>query len=224
MSTPDLRIQRVPEENERPRFPTELIYNTDRPADMLERWTWTALVSNLHSDHPLTIRFLQHYMSATAEDIELTEQEMVTVTSNVDIRRSSQFEQELQRLMSSNEDRITIDISGPANAQIPGTLGRFTVYYVGELIRSDENPEDWTFEGWFDFYDFWDFNPSNRRSRTSVYGMPTSELKVRLANAFLPGRPFHIRSVQTYGVQESSDRRMRWAASVRRPHPPSSPP
>lgn len=90
-----------------------------------------------------------------------------------------------------------------------GTLGNFTIHWKGILTVSPSG--SWAFTGTIDFYDYWDFDP---KPFGGASGRPVAaELKVRIANLALPGRPFHIHSVRVPASQTNSDGRATWMAA-----------
>jgi hypothetical protein len=89
-----------------------------------------------------------------------------------------------------------------------GTLGNFTIYWNGDVIVAPDGR--WSFTGAVSFYDFWDFDPKGSGSNRPL----PAEIKVRVADMFLPGRPFAISSTTVPARQSNGDARATWPASV----------
>ncbi len=153
------------------------------------------------ADNPLAIRFLRNYMDGQRTRITLTESEMSEVQprfsiqtnyvgySENDKEENSDFWQRCGNLLISDTESISVNLTSNGFANLRGTLGIFTVHWVGNL-RKEERASGiavWHFVGQIRFTDTWDLNPSNR-------GGP--ELGVRLANLFVPGSGFPIGSVR----------------------------
>jgi hypothetical protein len=66
-----------------------------------------------------------------------------------------------------------------------------------------------------DFYDEWDFDPKPFNSGS---GRPVfAEIKVRVANALLPGKSFKITSVKVPVSQTSADEIVTWSGGTPKP-------
>ncbi|MBN1984442.1 MAG: DUF4157 domain-containing protein, partial [Chitinivibrionales bacterium] len=174
-----------------------------RAATFLERRAWLAFF-----DHYLPRKFLNNYMDDTGNPITLTRQEMIDCNAVVDIRRSGGFRTELAQLTAAGGGSAVIDVSGWAGAMTNGTLGNFTIYYHGTLTVNPNGT--WTFNGTMTFYDYWDFNTGGANRPLPA------EIKVRVANAFLPGQPFHIYSVPVQVSQSNADNQVQWNARTPR--------
>lgn len=174
-----------------------------RAATFLERRAWLAFF-----DHYMPRMFLNHYMDDTGAPITMTQQQMQDCNPIVDIRRSPAFMQQVARIQAAGGGTEAVRCNGWGGALTNGTLGNFTIHWLGNVeVRRDGS---WTFSGTVDFYDFWDFDPKGSGS-----GRPwPAEVKVRVANAFLPGRPFPIHSVAVPASQISSNSAATWPSSV----------
>lgn len=173
-----------------------------RRATWLERRAWLGFFS-----HYLPRKLINNYMDDTGAPITLTQREMVDSNPIVDLRRSPAFLAEVGRLRAAGGGTSTINVSGWGGALTNGTLGNFTINHSGQLTVTAAG--DWTFSGVMDFYDFWDFDPKPFGSRS---GRPVAaEIKVRVAAYGIPGRPFHVRSIQVPVTQTSADSRATWA-------------
>ena len=173
-----------------------------REATWVERRAWLGFF-----DHYLPRKFLNNYMDDTGTPITLTKQEMEDCNAiGVDIRRSGDFQDALTRLKAAGGGVEAISCSALAGALTNGTLGNFTVRYTGMLAVA---PDDtWTFVGTITFHDFWDFN-------TGGANRPVlAEVKVRVANALLPGSPFDIDSVPVAAYQTDGDAAVQWDAAA----------
>jgi hypothetical protein len=175
-----------------------------RSATWLERRAWLAFF-----DHYLPRMFLNNYMDDTGAAITLNQQQMQDCNPIVDIRRSSAFMAQVARLQAAGGGTEPVSVSGWGGAMTNGTLGNFTIHWNGTVVVSPDG--SWTFTGTIDFYDFWDFDPKGSGS-----GRPLpAEIKVRVADMFLPGRPFPIHSVRVPASQSSGDARASWPSAVR---------
>jgi hypothetical protein len=173
-----------------------------RRATWFERRAWLSFFS-----HYLPRKLLSKYMSDMGGQITLTQQEMIDCNPIVDLRRSRAFLQEVVRLRSVGGGTNTIAVSGWGGARTNGTLGNFTINYIGQLSVSSTG--DWSFTGTMNFYDYWNFDP---KSFGSGSGRPISaEIKVRVAAAFIPGHPFHVYSVRVPVSQTSAQPSAAWA-------------
>lgn len=168
----------------------------------VSRWEAESLFRYVHgADNPLAIRFLRNYMDGQRTRITLTESEMREVQprfsiqtnyvgySENDKEENSDFWQRWGNLLIPDTESIPVNLTSNGFANLRGTLGIFTVHWVGNL-RKEERASGlavWHFVGQIRFTDTWDLNPSNR-------GGP--ELGVRLANLFVPGSGFPIDSVR----------------------------
>lgn len=176
-----------------------------RQATFLERRAWLSFF-----DHYLPRKFLNNYMDDTGTPITLSKQEMIDCNPIVDLRRSPAFLGEVGKLRSAGGGKRTISVSGWGGALTNGTLGNFTIYYEGELTVTPAG--NWTFNGVMSFYDYWDFDPKPFGGGS---GRPwPAEVKVRVANTLLPGRPFEIRSVKVPVQQTDGDVRATWAGGA----------
>jgi hypothetical protein len=126
----------------------------------------------------------------------------------VEHRRSTAFMAQVARLQAAGGGNEAVHCNGWGGALTNGTLGNFTIHWNGNVeVRRDGT---WTFTGNVDFYDFWDFDPKGSGS-----GRPwPAEVKVRAANAFLPGKPFDIYSVKVPASQTSDKPAATWPSSV----------
>ncbi|MFD2470623.1 eCIS core domain-containing protein [Amycolatopsis silviterrae] len=180
--------------------PDGLVYL--RRATWLERRAWLASF-----DHPLPRRFLNHYMDDVGTPITLTPAEMADCNPIVDIRRSAAFMTIVHGLVTAGGGTSDVHVTGWGGAQTNGTLGNFTIYYDGQVTV--QRTGAWTFTGTMHFYDFWDFDPKPfGRSGRPI----PAELKVRLAAAGLPGRPFAINSATVPVTQANTDPRAMWGS------------
>lgn len=175
-----------------------------RSATWIERRAWLAFF-----DHYLPRMFLNNYMDDTGAPITLNQQQMQDCNPVVDIRRSQAFMAQVARLQAAGGGTEPVRVNGWGGAMTNGTLGNFTIHWVGMVVVAPDGT--WTFTGTVDFYDYWDFDPKGSGSNRPL----PAEIKVRVASTFLPGRPFHIYSVQVPAVQSSRDARASWPASVR---------
>jgi Domain of unknown function (DUF4157) len=178
-----------------------------RAATWLERRAWLAFF-----DHYLPRKFLNNYMDDTGTALTLTQQEMQDCNPIVNIRRSTAFMSQVARLQAAGGGTEPVNVQGLAGAMTNGTLGNFTIKWRGSVRV--EASGSWAFNGTIEFYDFWDFDPKGSGSNRPL----PAELKVRAANMFLPGKPFHIYSVQAPASQASSDSSANWAAGFRPVH------
>ncbi len=207
-------VQRLIEKTELPRdgqrSPVKLTqpgsgqHISRREATYLERRAWLAFF-----DHYLPRRFLNNYMDDTGAEITLTEREMADCNPIVDIRRmrNNSFQTELGRLQAAGGGNASLSGPGYGGAQTNGTLGNFTINWSGELAVSASG--SWRFEGTMNFYDYWDFDP---RPFGSGSGRPAfAEVRVRAAAYGLPGRPFHIRSVDAPVIQDNAHSGASWS-------------
>lgn len=174
-----------------------------RSATWVERRAWLAFF-----DHYMPRLFLNNYMDDTGAAITMTQKQMQDCNPIVDIRRSTAFMAQVARLQAAGGGTEPVKCNGWGGALTNGTLGNFTIHWNGNVeVRKDGT---WTFAGTVDFYDFWDFDPKGSGS-----GRPwPAEVKVRVANTFLPGKPFDIFSEKVVASQTSSDAQATWPSSV----------
>lgn len=172
-----------------------------REATWLERRAWLAFF-----DHYLPRKFLNNYMDDTGTPITLTATEMQDCNPIVDLQRSRAFMAELGRLRAAGGGTSTLSCTGWGGAKTNGTLGNFTIHYDGALTVAADG--SWTFAGTMWFEDYWDFNTGGPNRPVAA------EVKVRVANAFLPGRPFPIDSVRVPVSQAFGDRAATWSATT----------
>jgi hypothetical protein len=180
-----------------------------RSATYLERRTWLAFF-----DHYLPRKFLNNYMDDTGAAITLTLREMRDCNPIVDLRRSTAFMGRVSSLVAAGGGTASISVRGWGGALTNGSLGNFTINYTGTLVVQPDGK--WSFSGTMTFYDYWDFDPKGAGSGRSVAG----EVKVRVASAFLPGRPFDIHSVAAAVSQSSTDPRAVWGGGGAPVHVP----
>lgn len=179
-----------------------------REATWLERRAWLGFY-----DHYLPKKFLNNYMDDTGNPITLTKKEMEDCNPvNVNIRQSAVFRQTLSSLLASGGGTVPISCTALAGAMTNGTLGNFTVRYVG-MLTVDATSGDWSFIGMIQFIDYWDFNVGGGNRPV------LAEAKVRIANALLPGSPFHIDSVPVPATQTQADGQCNWTTAVSVPVP-----
>jgi hypothetical protein len=180
-----------------------------RAATYFERRAWLGFFS-----HYLPRKLLNNYMDDTGTPITLSLTEMQDCNPIVDIRRSSAFMTQVATLAGAGGSTASVSVRGAGAAMTNGTLGNFTVNYLGSVTVTASGA--WTFTGTMAFYDFWDFDP-----RGSGTGRPPiAELKVRVANALLPGSPFHIFSVPAPVTQASTDGAAHWGTGAAPVHVP----
>jgi len=178
-----------------------------REATFLERRAWLSFF-----DHYLPRKFLNNYMDDTGAEITLTQQEMIDCNPIVNLTRmrSRALQNAVASLRSAGGGTQPLSGAGYGGARTNGTLGNFTINYNGTLTVSAGG--DWSFLGTMNFYDFWDFDP---KPFSSGSGRPAfAEIRVRAAAYGLPGRPFHIRSVDTTVSQASGQTRAGWAGGA----------
>ncbi|WP_437729234.1 eCIS core domain-containing protein [Sorangium sp. So ce861] len=175
-----------------------------RSATWIERRAWLAFF-----DHYLPRMFLNNYMDDTGAPITLNQQQMQDCNPVVDIRRSQAFMAQVARLQAAGGGAEPVRANGWGGAMTNGTLGNFTIHWVGSVVVHPDGT--WTFIGTVDFYDYWDFDPKGGGSNRPV----AAEVKVRVADMFLPGQPFHIHSAHVFASQSSGDSRASWPSSVR---------
>lgn len=174
-----------------------------REATWLERRAWLAFF-----DHYLPRKFLNNYMDDTGHSITLTQQEMQDCNPIVNLRRSPAFMAEIARLQAAGGGASTLSITGWGGALTNGTLGNFTIHYDGMLTVAADGT--WTFSGTMWFEDYWDFNPGGPNRPLGA------EIKVRVADTFLPGRPFPIDSVRVPVSQTNVEFQASWSAAAPR--------
>lgn len=172
-----------------------------RSATWLERRAWLSFF-----DHYLPRKFLNNYMDDTGTAITLSRQEMMDCNPIVDLHRSRGLMNDVASLRASGGGSKTSNWSGWGGAMTNGTLGNFTIRYQGTLTVNPDGT--WHFNGSMTFYDYWDFNTGGSNRPLGA------ELKVRVANTFLPGQPFHIYSQQVNVSQSSNASRASWNASA----------
>jgi uncharacterized protein DUF4157 len=174
-----------------------------RRATYLERRAWLSFFS-----HPVPRRLLNNYMDDTGATVNLSKAEMIGCNPIVDLRRSPAFLGEVSSRSAGGS--ASIAVSGWGGALTNGTLGNFTINYAGTLNVTPA--AGWTFSGAMNFYDYWDFDPKPFNSGS---GRPASaEIKVRVAAAALPGRPFPVTSVTVPVSQSSADTQATWAGGT----------
>ena len=174
-----------------------------REATWFERRAWLGFF-----DHYLPRKFLNNYMDDTGNPITLTRQEMEDCNPvGVDIKRSGGFQAALKRLLASGGGVEFISCTSLAGAYTNGTLGNFTVRYEG-IITVDGETGNWTFIGSITFIDYWDFNTGGGNRP------PIAEAKVIVANALLPGSPFHIDSIPVPAAQTQEYSEMIWSSAA----------
>jgi len=173
-----------------------------RSATWFERRMWLGFF-----DHYLPRMFLNNYMDDTGARIVLTKQEMIDCNPIVDLRRSTAFMSKVADLMKAGGGTAAITMKGWGGALTNGTLGNFTITYTGTVAVKPDG--SWVFTGTMTFHDFWDFDPKGSGSGRSSQG----ELKVRVANLLLPGKPFDIDSVAVDVTQSDKDARATWGSS-----------
>ena len=172
-----------------------------RSATWLERRAWLAFF-----DQPVPRRLLNNYMDDTGATINLSLAEMIGCNPVVDVKRSPAFMGAVGLLRGGGSTHI--NFSGWGGALTNGTLGNFTINYAGTLVVSTAG--NWSFNGMMNFYDYWDFDPKPFGSGS---GRPVpAEIKVRVASAALPGRPFNVTSVTAPIRQTNTDRLATWGA------------
>lgn len=174
-----------------------------RSATWLERRAWLSFFS-----HYLPRRFLNNYMDDTGTAIVLTATEMRDCNPIVDLRRSSAFVALVASLVSTGGGVAPVALSGWGGALTNGTLGNFTIKYVGSVSVTASG--GWSFTGTMKFHDYWDFDPKGSGS-----GRPLpAELKVRVAALALPGKPFFIDSVSVGVSQRHTDAVAVWGSGA----------
>jgi hypothetical protein len=174
-----------------------------RSATRVERRAWLAFF-----DHYMPRLFLNNYMDDAGAAVTMTQKQMQDCNPMVDIRRSAAFMAQIARLQAAGGGTEAVKCNGWGGALTNGTLGNFTIHWNGNVeVRKDGT---WTFTGTVDFYDFWDFDPKGSGS-----GRPwPAEVKVRVANTFLPGKPFDIFSERVAASQTSIDTQATWPSSI----------
>jgi hypothetical protein len=153
-------------------------------------------------------RLLNNYMDDAGTRITLSQAEMIGCNPVVDLRRSAGFQAEVRRLAGAGGGSATISVTGWGGAMTNGTLGNSTIRYAGTVTVARDGT--WSFNGTMTFIDYWDFDPKPFGSGS---GRPVgAEIKVRVADAAIPGRPFPVDSVSVPVSQSSADARATWAA------------
>lgn len=162
----------------------------------------------------MAMEFMKRYQSCTGEDYRLTPEQMKKVNASV------LFDGEFWKLIGKVREKNAVSkengqkpddipISGKFISTSPaGTLGNFHATIEGKLVFTDKaDPEieehtlqsNWKVVGTVSYFDRWDFD-----IQETTKGKPgteyhagrdqTTNTRVRLANLFLPGRPFDITS------------------------------
>jgi hypothetical protein len=124
----------------------------------------------------------------------------------VNLENSEAFIAARKRLQKAGGGFEYLKITGWGGALTNGTLGNFTVHYSGMLTVNDDGT--WSFIGTMWFEDYWDFNVGGANRPLPA------EIKVRFANAFLPGQPFDIDSVVVPVFQSNCDARAIWGVNA----------
>ena len=175
-----------------------------RRATWAEREFWLVFFP-----HYLPRKLLNNYMDDTGNPIELTQQEMIDCNVVVDLRGNASFSDELRSLIRAGGGSRDFGFSELNIANRTGTLANFTINYRGRLMVNMSEPWVWTFRGIMDFEDCYDFDPRpffSEESRRTISG----ELKVRVGQYGIPGRPFPITSVPVPVQQIGTDNRANW--------------
>jgi len=171
-----------------------------RAATWVERQWWLSWFS-----HPLPRKLLNNYMDDTGKAITLTEDEMAATDSIVTLRRSQLFMEKVAELKAKGGGKAHVSLTGGAQALLNGTLANFNIFYIGNVCVKPDG--SWQFVGtmrWHDVYDF-DPKPFGSASR-SIPG----EVKVRVADAFLPGMGFAVDSPVVSVSQKDTDKVATW--------------
>jgi hypothetical protein len=165
---------------------------------------WQRQLWQLANNHPLAQKLIGHYMDATGAALTLSATEMAACNPIVNIRRSKAFMALVDSLRDRGGGTANVDVNGLGGAQTNGTLGNFTIMWRGSVAVNADG--SWSFSGSVMFHDVWDFDPKNFGEADRTF---LAELKVRIANRLLPGKPFHIFSEQV-DVAQSSPQATAW--------------
>ncbi|HEY4310196.1 MAG TPA: RHS repeat-associated core domain-containing protein [Pirellulales bacterium] len=176
------------------------------------------LLALLAQNNPLARALLTHYVMATGGPYVLSEAEAISVRPDpLDVRDIPKFYELLHQLEAKAKEQgsqasglLEGDVS--AQSQSTGTLGNFTVHFVGTLTTDCQVPPRWTFDGTITFKDTYDFDP--KPFGEEISGRPWyAELKVIYGYYLISGKPFEVSSVDLKARQIWTQSTVRWAGA-----------
>ncbi|WP_299627680.1 DUF6443 domain-containing protein [uncultured Tenacibaculum sp.] len=157
-------------------------------------------------DNDVAKRLISHYAHGNRQSVKLSESQMEQINpypvsvfagSNAKTRRkeASRFLDKLNSLKPGETKAIKQSVLGQTRS--PGTLGRFTIIFEGDLTKDDDG-KNWSFEGTMQFYDIWDFDKKKDGVRSE-----SSEFMAKIGRTYLIGDGFEVFS-EAIPVQQSS--------------------
>jgi hypothetical protein len=151
-----------------------------------------------YSNSRLAQRMILHYSQGGGATFHLNAEQMEATNPFIQLQTSDQF----HRLRAAGPGERNVQFAGLARALTLGTLGAFTVNYNGRLTVSENG--DWNFTGSMYWQDRFDFDPRPLGIQPFDRS-PRGEQEVRIASAFLRGRPYSITSDVVNVRQSRSD-------------------
>ena len=167
----------------------------------------TPFLFKLNAATPLAKDLIENYSFGNGKSYNLSEQDMKDVVpqrmgiQGISVTEYQRFETAINSLKNGESTEITWTYESGARQN--GTLGNFTLGIWGDITKDKEG--NWSFKGAMYFYDFWDFDPKPEGVRNEF-----AEAKVRFADKYLPGKPFHVTSDWVPIKQTSKDNIIDW--------------
>ncbi len=197
-----------------------------RPNPLIPKWYRQIWFDIFHEKNEMAEKFMTRYQDCTGETYRLTKEEMVKIFPRVLF--DGKYLEIWERVMRLNSEAEKTD-SLPEGFELTesvlssspaGTLGNFWAHINGRVEftrKPHENDEgdNWRIVGTVSFFDIWDFDEQKSLDPNKVVvgekggrDAPTN-LRVKLANLFLPGKPFKIVSETANFVLTFPDRYFR---------------
>jgi RHS repeat-associated protein len=155
---------------------------------------------------------IDHYAYGEGRTYYLDEQKMAlthpshTGIQGLTTKDIKSFNSMLATLPNDQSSKIDRYITGIAN--VGGTLGRFTIHFVGTITKSKDG-KSWEFAGEMEFIDTWDFKtdptPEGDVERTSW-----GDTQTKIGGAVLQGDGFPIQSAKVKVKQRSTEKILDW--------------
>jgi hypothetical protein len=144
--------------------------------------------------------FITNYVHGQGAPYHMTVQEMVRCNADVDLTPALMpFVRPMQRARTGGLQQVSSSVL--AGAHTHGTLGTFTIRFVGTLEVQPNNK--WIFRGTMNWHDYWDFDSHSN-------GPAGRELLVRIGQLLI-GTPFDITSEDVPVAQKSHQAVATWA-------------
>ncbi len=159
--------------------------------------------------HYLPKRFLDHYSVGVGNEYKLSLQETIDVNAQpFGLRGAIEFRSNdaakfdvLLASMKEGETKKLNNYTVRGASRNSGTLGNFTVFFRGNLVKTSTGFE---FEGEFKYYDIYDFDQG------TAHRPPDANDLVRFADDYLDGNEFIIESEWIKVKQTEKDKVVDW--------------